>query len=62
MADCRSFYVTVWDAERSRTAKLAGPFATHQAAMDAVEACRKATCEKYPEAHWYYFGTVSQIN
>jgi hypothetical protein len=55
------FYVTVWDAERDRKAKLAGPFGTHQAALDVVEACRKAANDKYPESHWYYFGTAQVI-
>ena len=52
------FYVTVWDAELDRKAKIAGPFATHDAALEAVPAARKALNDKYPESHWYYFGTA----
>jgi hypothetical protein len=52
------FFVTCWDAETGRKAKLAGPFATHDDALAAVEPARKSACDKYPAAHWFYFGTA----
>jgi len=53
-----AFIVTCWDAETGRTAKLAGPFSTHEEALSMVEPARKAACDKYYAAHWYYFGTA----
>lgn len=52
------YYVTVWDSETDRRAALAGPFAEHQAALDAVAYTRDEACKIDPRAHWYYFGTA----
>lgn len=52
------FYVTVWDAELDRKAKLAGPYSSHDEALKAVPLCRKSINDKYPESHWFYFGTA----
>lgn len=49
------FYVSVIDAKRYDL--LAGPFATHQEALDMVEPARKLTTQIKPEAHFYGFGT-----
>ena len=52
------YYVTCIDPDTYRCAKLAGPFDTHQEALDRVDDARRAACEKYPAAHWYLFGTA----
>lgn len=59
-AECKTpgFYVTCIDEETDRRAVLAGPFRTHQEALERVDACRRAACERYPAAHWYLFGTA----
>lgn len=53
----RRFYVTVVDGPRY--ALLDGPYLTHQAALDAVDAARRWTEEHYPFSVFYAFGTVS---
>ena len=51
----RRFYVTVVDA--GRVGFLAGPFLTHQAALDRVDEVRRLAGEVDYRAHWYGFGT-----
>lgn len=50
------YYVTMVDA--GRTWFLAGPFATHQEALDLVEPARKAAHEADAMTHFYGFGTA----
>lgn len=52
------FYVTCVDEETDRRATLAGPFESHDEALARVADCRRAACDKYPQAHWYLFGTA----
>lgn len=51
----RRFYVTVIDG--GRTGAAAGPFETHQEALDRVDAARRVIQEQEPQAHWWFFGT-----
>ena len=53
----RRFYVTVVRGER--TGFLAGPFETHQAALDMVPAARRVANEVDPRTAFDGFGTVS---
>lgn len=49
------YYVSALDGRRA--ALLAGPFAHHDAALDAVDAVRLAAQEVTPLAVWWAFGT-----
>lgn len=59
------FYVSVIDGPRiggeievKRFGLLAGPYETHQEALDKVDAVRKIAEEVNAWAHFYAFGTV----
>lgn len=59
------FYVSVIDGPRigdaievKRMGLLAGPYQTHQEALDTVDAVRKIADEINVWAHFYAFGTV----
>ena len=53
------YYVSVSDGSRylPNYALLLGPFTTHQAALDMVEAAKKRIMELDTWAHFYAFGT-----
>lgn len=51
----RRYYVSVIDGKRHDL--LAGPFLSHQEALDMVEPARALTTQLKPEAHFYGFGT-----
>lgn len=51
-----NYYVSVVDADRFNV--LAGPFPTHQQALDLVETVRRIAEECDPRACWYGFGTT----
>lgn len=52
-----AFYVTVVDA--GRVGYLAGPFASHPAALAMVEPSRRIADTLDPWAHFYAFGTAA---
>lgn len=51
------YYVSVVDGPRR--ALLAGPYPTHQEALDQVDAVRKRAIAAYQWAHFSWFGTAS---
>lgn len=51
----RRFYVTVVDGPRSGL--MAGPFETHQEALDRVDAANRVAQEADARAFWYAYGT-----
>ena len=53
----RVFYVTV--RNDSRHGWLAGPFETHQEALDTVPAAKVLAMKADPMAHFYGFGSAS---
>jgi len=60
----RVFYVSVLDrlandGSRDRYAFLAGPFATHQEALDLVDACSAHALAYHDRAEFYHYGTLS---
>ncbi len=60
----RVFYVSVLerlanDGSHDRYAFLAGPFATHQEALDLVDACSAHALAHYDRAEFYGYGTLS---
>ncbi len=60
----RVFYVSVLerlanDGSRDRYAFLAGPFDTHQEALDLVDACSAHALVHYDRAEFYRYGTLS---
>ena len=55
------FYVSVVDAGRYQL--LAGPFKTHQDALDMVDAARDAALNYGDPKAWFYaYGTVKMVN
>lgn len=59
----RVFYVTVRerlanDGSHDRYAFLAGPLATHQEALDLVDACSAHALAHYDRAEFYGYGTA----
>lgn len=55
--DHTAFYVSAIDAGKPRIA--AGPYASHQAALDRVQAVRNHIVERMPECHFWHWGTCS---
>ena len=55
-----AYYCTVLD--NSRVGFLAGPFATHQEALDTVPAAKAAAESVNNRAFWYAYGTVRLDN
>jgi len=56
----KHFYVSVVDGKR--TGLLAGPFATHQEALDLVDDAKEKAIEADPFAGFYAYGTLSMAN
>lgn len=54
------YYVTVIDGERSNA--LAGPFRTHQEALNMVSETTRLACEYDAKGHWYAYGTAKLVN
>lgn len=57
MNTTKHFYVSVVDGKR--VGLLAGPFPTHQQALDLVDEARELAQEADPWAAFYAFGTLS---
>lgn len=51
-----AYYVSVIDG--NRRALLAGPWPTHREALAMVDTVSAGIIDKWPEAHWYAFGTA----
>lgn len=51
-----NYFVTCVDGDRFWY--MAGPYSTHQAALDKVDAARRIGVENNPRAHFYGWGTV----
>ena len=58
--EARHFYVTM--KRGARAALLAGPFSSHQEALDLVEAARDAAYNVDPWVWFDLFGTASLIS
>jgi len=58
--DKECFYVSIIDADRFNA--VAGPFKTHQEALDMVNPAIKAGGELDPRSHFYAWGTVKMVN
>jgi hypothetical protein len=58
--DEECYYVSVVDGKRYNF--LAGPFQTHQEALDRVDGARKIGQEMDPKAWFYGFGTCKAPN
>ena len=54
-----NYYVSMYDAERKRTALLAGPFATHGEALAQVPAMVRWAEEQDAWTAFYAFGTLA---
>jgi hypothetical protein len=54
------FYVDAIDGRK--TYLIAGPFASHQAALDLVDEVRSFACDTDGRAHFMAWGTCSNIN
>jgi hypothetical protein len=59
MNDQYHYYVSAVDG--SRYTLLAGPFATHEEALDRVDAAREKSTEIDPRAWFYAYGTCRVI-
>lgn len=55
--DHTAFYVSAIDG--ARAALIAGPYSTHQIALDAVRGVKARAEEIEPRAHWWAWGTCS---
>jgi len=56
-SDNLEYYISVRD--QGRSALLAGPFYSHQAAIDQVRSVQALACKQDPWADFYQFGTCS---
>ena len=59
--DGECFYVTAID-NLDRVAQVAGPFRTHQEALDMEPRANSLGCELDPKAIWYRWGTSKWPN
>ena len=58
--DTECFYVSIINGDHFNT--VAGPFKTHQEALNMVEPARKEGYKLDPRSHFYGWGTVKMAN
>lgn len=57
-ADPRAGFYYVTAIDNNRSARIAGPYRTHEAALDAVDRVKNLAYDVDPRAHWWAWGTM----
>jgi len=52
-----NYYVSILHSDGKRFMLALGPFPTHREALERVRDVKRFA-ERYPESHWYAYGTV----
>lgn len=56
--DHKAFYVSAFD-DRNEPRLAAGPYASHEAALERVAPVKDHIIAIRPECHWWFWGTCS---